>query len=249
MYEISPPLVLFVCLAFGVAGVVKGISGMGLPTVSMGLLGVVMAPVAAAALLVVPSFVTNLWQLLAGPSTSSLLRRLGGMMIGIVLGTVLASGLLATVDKAWSGFGLGLALISYAGYALMAPSFSIPQAVERWSSPVVGGVAGLVAGATGVFVIPVVPYLQSLRLEKDELVQALGLSFTVSTVALAIGLAANGAFHPGQLGLSTLAIVPAVCGMWLGQKIRHRISPRKFRLCFLAALLLVGLELMSRPFL
>ena len=96
--------------------------------------------------------------------------------------------------------------------------------------------------------MPAVPYLQALGLDKDELVQALGLSFTVSTVALAAGLLMHGAFRLDQLGLSALVIVPALAGMWLGQKIRARISPRRFRQFFLLFLGLLGLELVSRPF-
>src|SRR5262245_4778929 len=58
---------LFVAAVFALAGLVKGVIGMGLPTVSMGLLAVVMSPLEAAALLVLPSFLTNLWQMIAGP--------------------------------------------------------------------------------------------------------------------------------------------------------------------------------------
>ena len=58
---------------FLLAGLVKGTIGLGLPTVSMGLLGLLMAPAQAAAMLLVPSLVTNVWQLLAGPRFGFLL--------------------------------------------------------------------------------------------------------------------------------------------------------------------------------
>lgn len=169
------------------------------------------------------------------------------MMASIVLGTVAGAALLVRVDPLWSGLALGIALLVYASYALVSPTLSIPARVEPWLSPIVGLVTGAVTGATGVFVMPAVPYLQALGLDKDELVQALGLSFTVSTVALAAGLLMHGAFRLDQLGLSALVIVPALAGMWLGQKIRARISPRRFRQFFLLFLGLLGLELVSRP--
>lgn len=247
MDALSPALLLLAS-TFVAAGLVKGVTGMGLPTVAMGLLGTVMPPAAAAALLVIPSFVTNVWQLLAGPATSRLLRRLWPMMLGIVLGTVGGSVLLVRIDPLWSGLALGLALVLYAGHALVSPALAVPRRLEPWLSPAAGLVTGAITGATGVFVMPAVPYLQALDLDKEELVQALGLSFTVSTVALAAGLWTHGAFRPEQLGLSALAIVPALAGMWAGQKIRARISPRAFRMCFLLFLLLLGLELASRPF-
>jgi len=233
MFESSHFFFSLLILTFLAAGLVKGVTGMGLPTVAMGLLSVVMPPAAAAAMLVIPSFVTNVWQWLAGPDTSGLLRRLWPMMASIVLGTVAGAALLVRVDPLWSG---------------LSPALSIPARVEPWLSPIVGLVTGVVTGATGVFVMPAVPYLQALGLDKDELVQALGLSFTVSTVALAAGLLMHGAFRLDQLGLSALVIVPALAGMWLGQKIRARISPRRFRQFFLLFLGLLGLELVSRPF-
>ncbi len=247
MHEFPIALWLFTLMVLS-AGMVKGVTGMGLPTVAMGLLGTAMPPSVAAAMLVLPSFITNVWQLLAGPAKGRLLRRLWLMMLGIVLGTVLGAALLVRVDPSWSRLALGISLIVYAGYALASPPLSIPPRIERWLSPLIGGVTGVVTGATGVFVMPAVPYLQALRLDKDELVQALGLSFTVSTVALAFGLFSQGAFRLDQWGFSALAVIPALAGMWAGQKVRAWISPARFKQCFLLFLVVLGLELAWQPF-
>src|SRR5215472_15316406 len=103
---------------------------------------------------------------------------------------------------------------------------------EGWLSPVVGAATGVITGATGVFVIPTVPYLQALELDKDDLVQALGLSFTVSTIALALGLASYGAFRATAVGVSLLCTGPTLLGMFAGQAVRARMDPRTFRLLF-----------------
>ncbi|WP_370661734.1 sulfite exporter TauE/SafE family protein [Candidatus Pantoea formicae] len=246
----SDQLYLYLLLIFILAGFVKGVTGMGLPTVSMGLLGMFMPLPFAAALLVVPSFVTNIWQLFTGPSVKLIISRLWLMMLLIVAGTLAASSLLISINPAWSAFGLGVALIVYAAFALASPSPSlvVSQDREKWLSPVIGGITGVITGATGVFVMPAVPFLQSLRFTKDELVQALGLSFTVSTVALAAGLYLHGALRIEQFSLSVMSILPALAGMWLGQKVRARISARRFRQCFLLFLIVLGIELISRPF-
>ncbi|WMJ68523.1 sulfite exporter TauE/SafE family protein [Stenotrophomonas sp. 24(2023)] len=238
---------LLLVAVFVLAGVVKGVTGMGLPTVAMGLLGGVLSPVAAASLLFIPTFVTNAWQLLAGPSAGRTVRRLWPMMLAVVVVTVPAATLLVRVDRVWSRAALGAALVVYAAYALAAPVLRVPQRRERWLGPLAGALSALVAGMTGVFVMPVVPYLQALELQREELVQALGLAFTVSTIALTAGLVLHGAFGVQQLGLSALAVLPALLGMWLGQVIRQRISARVFRACFLGLLLLLGLELVLRP--
>lgn len=238
-----------IAITFLLAGIVKGVTGMGLPTLAMGLLGAVMPPVAAASLLIVPSFVTNIWQLFSGPSFATILRRLWLMMAGILIGTIAGARLLASDNVKWTTAGLGAALIAYAAYSLLARQPVVPAKTERWSMPVVGVVTGLVTGGTGVFVVPAVPYIQALGLSRDELIQALGLSFTVSTIALALGLASSGAFEARHLAMSSLAVLPALLGMWLGQVLRQRISPATFRRWFLVFLVLLGAELLIRPFL
>ncbi len=248
MNTLSVELICLLFATFLCAGVVKGVTGMGLPTVAMGVLGAVMSPLAAAAMLVIPSFVTNAWQMLGGQDTARLLRRFWAMMLCIVFGTLVGTRLLVAVDPAWSGRGLGLALIVYAAYALLLPALTVPARWEARLSPLIGLVTGVLTGVTGIFTLPAVPYLQALGLQKDELVQALGLSFTVSTLALAGGLFVQGAFRVDQLGLSLLAIIPALMGMWLGTRLRQRISPKVFRVGFLLFLVVLGLELVLRPF-
>jgi uncharacterized membrane protein YfcA len=243
MFDHSFPLIAAIIATFFAAGIVKGVTGMGLPTVAMGVLGSLLSPLTAAALFLVPSFVTNVWQLLAGPRFGMLIRRLWAMMLTIVIGTVVGSMMLTAGDTRLTAVGLGIALVIYAAYTLLAKPLHVSPRWEPWLSPVIGLVTGLVTGATGVFVIPAVPYIQSLDLDRDDLVQALGLSFTVSTIALAIGLFWHGAAPVGNLLTSTLAVVPALLGMVAGQVIRTRISPQLFRQLFLIFLLLVGLKM------
>lgn len=240
------PLVPLLCSIFLLAGLVKGLLGLGLPTVAMGLLGLAMPPVEAAAILLVPSLVTNVWQLLAGPQFGALLRRLWPMMLGIVLGTLAGSGVIAGAAAHAASMALGGALAFYGIVGLAKPRLRVPPAAEPWAGPLVGAATGLVTGATGVFVIPAVPYLGSLGLARDDLVQALGLSFTVSTLALAAGLALHGALPLGASGISLLAVLPALAGMWLGGWLRLRVRPEIFHLCFFIGLVVLGGELIWR---
>jgi uncharacterized protein len=97
-----------------------------------------------------------------------------------------------------------------------------------------------------VFVVPAVPYLSALGFSRDELVQALGLSFTISTIALAIGLGVNAAFSRELLIASIAALAPALIGMWLGLKSRDRMNAVVFRKWFFVAMFLVGFYIMAR---
>lgn len=236
----------FVVVVFTVAGWVKGVTGMGLPTVAMGALGLIMAPVQAAALLLIPSLLTNIWQFLAGPARGAIIRRLLTMMICVCIGTAFGIGLLTSGSSRWPSVALGGVLAAYALLALFLPRLAVPARFERRLSPVMGAITGVVTGATGVFVVPAVPYLSALGFSKDELVQALGLSFTVSTVALGVALTTAGSFHPAALLTSVGAVVPALVGMYVGQRTRDRISPARFRLWFFSAMLVVGMYMLVR---
>jgi len=244
---ISTSILIAVAATFFLAGIVKGVTGMGLPTLAMGVLGAMLSPLAAAGLLIVPSFVTNVWQLLAGPRFGGLLRRLWPMMLAILLGTFAGSSFLTGGRSEMATMLLGGTLAFYAAYTLLTRQLRVSLRFERWLSPSAGLVTGLVTGATGVFVIPAVPYLQALELERDDLVQALGLSFTVSTIALAAALALRGAWRSEDLLPSALAVLPALVGMGVGQALRARLRPERFRRWFLICLLMLGLEMTVRP--
>jgi hypothetical protein len=212
----------------------------------MGLLATAMPPVQAAALLIVPSLVTNVWQMIAGPALGPIVRRLWPVMAGVCLGTWAGIGLMSGASARTGTILLGVALALYALSGLWSLRASIARSREKILGPLTGAITGLVAAATGVFVIPAVPYLQAIGLEKDELVQALGLSFTVSTIALSVNVAAAGAVSLALAGPTVLALAVAGIGMALGQAVRARLAPPVFRRWFFVGLLALGIYLVGR---
>ena len=237
---------VFVACVFGFAGTVKGAIGLGLPPIAMGLLAIVMAPVEAAALLVLPAFLTNAWQMVVGPYLRPLVRRFWPLLVCAVAGTLIGSGWLTEENARIGTAILGAILAIYALNSLLSVQRVIVAAWQRWLGPVAGGTTGLITAATGVSAIPVVPYFQAVGLEKDELVQAMGLSFTVSTVALAVNLASVGAFSWSLGPAVVVAVASVFAGLWAGQRLRRRLDPATFRRWFLLGLLALGLYLLGR---
>jgi len=235
-----PDAWLPITLAFLAGGVVKGAVGLGLPTVVLAALAPYMPVSKAAAILVIPSLATNVWQLFGGPRPAQSAWRLAPLLAGLVVGTLLAPIGMATVNTHVATLCLGVLLLSYAAVGLANLTLSLPPAAEPWASPVLGLVSGLVNAATGLFVMPLVPYLQSLKMEKDELVQGMALCFTVGALALALRLWMDGTSVLGEATGSALALAAALLGMPVGNALRNRSSQRIFRTCFFAALLAVG---------
>jgi uncharacterized protein len=275
MPDTTPSVLFFAAVAaiFALGGFVKGVVGLGLPTIAMGLLSVLMGPAQAAALLVVPSLVTNVWQVggpgwnraprrmatfadpprgcgpaWGGPALGpfALVKRLATLLLGVCAGAWIGAGWLAGSASALATLGLGAALIVYAALGLLKWRVQVRPAHEPWLAPWVGLATGLVTAATGVFVIPAVPYLQALGMEKEELVRALGISFLVSTLALAAALGSSGSLQAGTLAASALALLPALIGMGAGQWLRLRVQPETFKTIFFCGLLALGVYLAIR---
>lgn len=255
LFDLSADLLfswIGVAAIFAFAGFVKGLIGLGLPTVAMGLLGSFMPAAQAAALLIVPSLVTNLWQMLTGGTLAPLVRRLWTLQAGIVAGTLASPYGVSMLDERVGSAALGLCLMVYALAGLASVRLQVPAGREAWLSPCVGLVTGVVTAATGVFVFPAVPYLQSLRLRRDELVQGLGLSFTVATAALGVRLWWDGALFGGDAaspGAWALPLLVALAGMSVGRSLRAFASERNFERLFFGGLAVVGAHVTAKSLL
>ncbi len=184
--------VAIVCLTFLLAGAIKGVVGLGLPSVSLGILTVFFGLQPAMALMLVPSIVTNIWQACVGGRLIELLRRFRLFLLSAAVGILLGVEILAGADADLLARLLGLLLAAYAVLGLTTPKLSLPSSCEGWAGPVAGAVNGMLTGLTGSFAVPGVPYLQALGLGRDALVQMMGILFTVSTLALGIALGASG---------------------------------------------------------
>jgi uncharacterized membrane protein YfcA len=237
---------VIVVAVFILAGVVKGVIGIGLPTIAMGLLGALMTPNQAAAILVVPALLTNVWQMWEGPALKLLLRRLWPMLACAVLGTLPAAGILTTANVRLTTALLGAVLAAYALIGLIGVHFTVSRGAEPLLGPLVGLTTGLVNGATGIFVIPGVPYVQALDLGKDELVQAMAISAFMSTVALALGLGLNHGLGGALAAPTMVALVGAFVGMAIGKALRSSLSVTAFRRSVFIGLLGLGGSMIAR---
>ncbi len=234
------PLLIFIVAVFLLAGFVKGVIGLGLPPVSMGLLAVAMLPAHALAIVVVPSILTNIWQTFAGPHLRDIMRRLWPLMLGLVIGTRLNAGMMTGPYARYGSIFLGILLVTYAIVGLRKLVLTVSRQNEKWVGGIVGLTSGVISAATGVQVIPSMPYFQAIGMEKDEFVQALGIFFTVGTLALAFNLTAAGVLDESTALPGVIALACSFAGMAIGQAVRKRLEPETFRRWFLISMLVLG---------
>ena len=233
-------VLLLVTVVFLFAGTIKGLIGFGLPTVSIAIIATFLGLIEAMTLMLLPSLITNLLQGLVGGHLIRLIRRCWIMFLFGAVFVWLTSTLLSTWHSVSFTILLGVVVTIYGLGGLYSFKFPSPGSNESWISPFVGMVSGGITGLTGVFVVPAIGYLQALRLERDELIQAMGLWFTIATLSLAFSLQDHGLLSSELGWVSLMAVLPALLGMWVGRILRPKLSESTFRRLFFIGLTLLG---------
>jgi len=232
-----------IAVAFTIAGIAKGAIGMGMPPIAIGLMSFAVPLESAIAIMVLPTMVTNIWQAVYGGGFKPLMRRFGTMAVTAMIGILAVGLLLSDLGSPSTAGWVGVLLVLYSIIALTPWRPSVPRRAEPWANPLIGLVSGAVAGSTGVAAVPFLPYMQSLDMDRHELVQALGIMFLFITGMLAVSLAMHGAYHMANSVAGVAAVAPTMVGVWIGQHARRRLSPETFRRIFIVGMLLVGLHL------
>lgn len=244
----TPEILILTAVIFTLGGIVKGVAGIGLPTVAIALMAVFIGLKEGIALMVVPTVVTNIWQALVGGHLIELSRRFWSFLAAGAVGAWLGAGVLAVSDGMMLAAMLGALLCLYSAVSLITPQIPSPGRAEGWMSPVIGSVSGVIGGMTGSIAVPGVLYMQALRLNRDQLVQAMGITFFAFTAVLGLSLAHHGVMSADIGALSAAAVIPALAGMAVGQRLRRRLSEARFRKVFFIVLFALGLWLAVRPF-
>ena len=245
---LEPVTLIAIAGAFLIGGVVKGVIGLGLPTVSLALLAVLIDLPSAMALILVPSILTNVWQVMAGHNFKELLLRLWPFLLIATLTVWIGAIAITRVDLSLLSALLGLLLVIYSLVNLTGFHFKISTPHETWLGLVMGTMNGVFTGMTGSSVVPGVMYLQAIGLPRDMLIQAMGMLFMLSTLALAIALQQAEILTIENGMLSIAALVPGFIGMFFGQKVRQNLSELVFRKVFFVSLLAMGIYIIAIAF-
>jgi len=241
-----PPVVLYCILALFGGGLFKGVAGIGLPLVGVPLLTVALSLKEAVAVLVIPLISSNLFQSFEGGLFRPVLRRFWPVHLTLFATIAVSTRALIAVPEQYLFGVIGACLIVIPGIAHLFPGIRLREPDERWLGPLTGIVAGLVGGVSSYYGPVLLLYILWLRLPKTVFVVAISQMYTVGSVGLALGLLAFGVATPQQLGLSALACAPVLAGLFLGQRVRLRLSERRFSLLILATYLASGASFLLR---
>lgn len=229
-----------------VAGGVKGVLGIGLPLVAVPVLSQFMPVPTAIAAMTLPILVSNLYQGLDRRFIGPTLRRFWPMILTTMVVCGASAQLLVALDARTTYLSLGVIVVAFALFNLVAHRVVLPPRLEKPLGPVVGVLAGALGGLSNFFGPPIIVYLVSLQLPKDAFVAAVGLAFVAAGLPLWGTLAAEGVLGPQELLLSAVFVLPVMLGVLFGQRLRQRVPQQSFRRILLGVLVLIGLSLVRR---
>lgn len=238
-------LVLIVIAFFG-GGLTKGVVGIGLPLVTLPFLAVLLPPLEAIAMLVVPVIATNLFQVFHGGIFLAVARRYWTLILTIAITAVLAAQLIVAARSELLMAVIGIVIIVVGLMRLIRLPVGLHERHEVWLNPLVGVVSGLIGSVSNLFGPPVFAYLSMRGVAKDTFIVVIAMVFLVGAVPLHGNLIRLGVTTQDILVFSALATIPVFAGMSLGTWLRSRVSQAAFEKLLICVIVIAGLNLIRR---
>jgi uncharacterized membrane protein YfcA len=238
--------ILILCAIFLFGGFVKGLLGIGLPALLIGLLTFVYEPRFAVSLILIAIMTMNVRQAMQGGRVSDILKRYWVFcsIAMVFIFSVAIVGAAVPVPALLIFVGVGMTLFALSSLFVAMPL--LPQRFDKLAQAVAGVASGILGGLTAIWGPPLAIYLMSLHLEKRTFVQVLGVMFAAQSIPLTLGFIVSGELALSTALLGTALLVPAFSGMYFGERMRDRIDTVLFFRLFLTLFLLLGLNLIRR---
>jgi uncharacterized membrane protein YfcA len=242
-----PTLALAALVAvFVLGGVVKGVTGVGLPLVLIPLTAQFLPLPVAVALLTVPMVATNVTQAMEGGHTRTAIRGMWPILIFVIVGLLIGVDLLLSIDRHLLSLILGTSFLALAALLGLMPRVRIGDATARWAGPAVGFAAGVLGGMSAMFGPPMIAYLVGRGTEPDLFVKQMAIFAFTASLTMLLALGGSGAMSPRDMLMSAAAVIPIQAGMPLGRWLRRRTKPQWFRIAVLIVLAAGGLDMLRR---
>jgi hypothetical protein len=242
-----PMLSLIALVAvFVFGGFVKGVTGVGLPLVLVPLATQFVQVPVAVALVSVSMVVTNIFQSAEGRHTGKAVRHLLPILGPLVVGSVIGTHLLISIDRRQLNLVVGISFMFLAILLLCLPRVRISPKTARLAGPFVGLGSGVLGGMSAIFGPPMIAYLVSSGIDPDTFVKYMAILALTAATTMLIVLAGSGSMSGGDFLMSVAAVIPIQLGMPFGRWMRGRIKPGVFRILVLVVLAASGLDMLRK---
>jgi len=236
-------ILIIVYSTFFAGAFIKGLTGLGFVSLCLPVIALFIKLEEAIPLVVLPSLLSNVIMIYQTGRLKQSLRRFWLLYISALPGIYAGVLILNMVGNYAAKIILGVVSIAYSLLLLLKIEISIPEKNERILSVPVGLTNGFLNGLTGTQIIPMLPYLLSLKLDRNGMINAINLGFTLSIIVLLIIFGKFDLISLETLKYSIVGVIPVAAGIYLGGKLRHKISEERFKLAVLIILIIRGVNL------
>jgi hypothetical protein len=236
-------VIALAALGLLLAGIVKGATGLGYSSCALPFLVTAFGLKTAIVLVVVPAMASNLAVMWSAGHFRETVERFSYFYISTIPGVCIGIFALTYTEQRSAEVLLGVLIVGYSLYSTFRPPLFL---AERYQQPLqipAGFLNGFFTGLTGSQVLPLLPYMLSLKLDADRFVQAVNLSVMLSAAVMVVMLLISGIMSWEGLGYSVLCIAPALTGIAIGTRVRRLIPSTHFRMSVLIILGIIGVFL------
>jgi len=239
---------LILVLGLGVAGLVKGGTGMGLPLVATPILAAVFGPKAAVVIVTIPIFAANSMLLVQGWRRMDVLRGIVPIIVASAIGTAIGVNLLALLDQRTFAILISLmvAIFLLRGDRLIGDDPGARRA--RILGPAVGFVGGVLQGTTSIASPLIGSFFHARKMDRHDYVVVLAAIFELNALIQLIGYSLLGLYTPDILAIGLLGLVPTLLALMAGIYFRSRLDQARFRQLIVVLLVLSVANLLWRTF-
>jgi len=226
--------------ALFLGGLVKGVSGMGMPLVAIPIIAGFLGVEHAVVVMTIPGILLNLWQVFKERSSAGGVPELTRLLVFGAFGALLGGWLLFIANENLLALALAGWILAYLAIRFLHPNFGLSYRTRMVVSPPIGWLAGVFHGATGISAPVLATYLSAIRVNPGDFVFAISALFLALAIAQYITFVYLGMYTP-QLHLQgALAMIPGGLALAIGSYLRRWVDRSTFDRIIVALLVIVA---------
>jgi len=236
-------LIMIMAFTYFVAGSVKGVIGIGLPTTGMAILSFFVSPLVALGLNLMPMFITNIWQFFKADNHLKILKQYKFFALFMIIFILFTSFYAVNLGNNLIRLLFGSIVVFFVITNLIGFNPKIKSKKDILMQISFGSFSGLLGGATSLWAMPITFYLLMKNLSPKKFVDVSGFFILVGCFPVSIGYISTEVFSIEMVSFGLVGSVFGLIGFQLGEKVRDKINPVIFKKIVLVFFSLAGVKM------
>jgi uncharacterized protein len=240
---VTPESLVIIFCALAIGAFAKGMTGLGLPPVSIAILAVFFGVEHAIVVTTIPVAVSNLQIVWMWRARIREVPQVWAPLIAAACGVGLGTWVLVSLDERM----LTIVLTAWIAFYLLTVIFKLKIEPEgrmaNILSPLIAAGAGICQGATGMSGPFIATWAHAWGFVKETYVFATALLFMSISVTHVFGVGIAGLYDQERIVQGLLAIIPVMIFIPLGMRLTEKVSARVFNMVIISIIAAMEVKL------